>query len=422
MTYVILAGLGFGDESKGANCEYMCINRNAKLVIRYNGGPQAGHNVLTPDGKHHTFSQFGSGTFIPGVRTHLSKYMLVDPLAMETENRHLVNQGVPDAMNRLSVDPRATIITPIHVLLNRIREQNRDEKHGTCGCGVGEAVAHRIACPEYTLTVSDLMNPNTVRAKLWEMYFYAIYELESIGVNPADYAVTMAKSWWLRTLVGRYTSWISRISVEPDQAVCWSTQSDIVFEGAQGVMLDETLGTAPHNTWSNCTFDNAKAIIEENSRPGEVYRVGCLRTYYTRHGAGPFPTESPDLDILEEPHNSSSNVQGKFRRGHFDPVLARYAIQAVGGLEGIFLSHADKIKYLTKIDRQEYINQLESLVGASIINIASGPTRNHRSMVKKWPEPIKTIPSSTPKATMPDLRDLLIPTKEARIRAQTTVQ
>ena len=110
----IVVGLGFGDEGKGSVVDSLVRKYNARLVVRFNGGSQCAHNVVTPDGRHHAFRQFGSGTFVPGVATLLSKYMLVDPMAAVVEASLLADIGVPDAFNRLYVDERAFVVTPYH--------------------------------------------------------------------------------------------------------------------------------------------------------------------------------------------------------------------------------------------------------------------------------------------------------------------
>ncbi|MGE3913811.1 MAG: adenylosuccinate synthetase, partial [Chloroflexota bacterium] len=116
----ILVGLGFGDEGKGAWTDYLARTEPVHTVVRFNGGAQAGHNVVTPDGRHHTFAQFGSGTLVRGVNTHLSRYMLVNPLAMLKEDEALQALGVTDALRRTSIDRRALLTTPIQVAANRL--------------------------------------------------------------------------------------------------------------------------------------------------------------------------------------------------------------------------------------------------------------------------------------------------------------
>jgi adenylosuccinate synthase len=111
-------------------------------------------------------------------------------------------------------------------------------------------------------------------------------------------------------------------------------------------LLDEWRGFHPHTTWSTCTFEHAIDLLRGCDR--EVVKLGVLRTYFTRHGAGPFPTEDASLDAILEPHNAMHPFQGKFRRGWFDAVLARYAIEACDGIDALALTHVDA---LARIDR-----------------------------------------------------------------------
>ena len=154
----------------------------AHTVVRYNGGPQAGHNVVTPDGRHHTFSQFGAGTFVPGVRTHLACHMLVSPAAMLAEAAHLDGVGVPDAFARTTISARALVITPFQQAANRLRELARgDARHGSCGMGVGEAQADRIALgDEAVLFAGDLADKARTRAKLQALQAYKQPQLDDV--------------------------------------------------------------------------------------------------------------------------------------------------------------------------------------------------------------------------------------------------
>src|SRR5271169_2634863 len=106
--------LAFGDSGKGTITDYLAARHNADLVVRFNGGPQAGHNVVLPDGRHHTFAQFGSGSFLPGLRTLLSRFMLIEPYAMLNEAAHLASLGCTDILSRTIIDERCIVITPLH--------------------------------------------------------------------------------------------------------------------------------------------------------------------------------------------------------------------------------------------------------------------------------------------------------------------
>ncbi|HEU4534990.1 MAG TPA: adenylosuccinate synthetase, partial [Polyangiaceae bacterium] len=123
----------------------------------------------------------------------------------------------------------------------------------------------------------------------------------------------------------------------------------VVFEGAQGVLLDEWSGFHPHTTWSTCTFERALDLLRACGFEGEIARVGVLRAYATRHGAGPFPTEDPALAArLPEPHNATGPWQGDFRRGWPDFALLRYALAACGGADALALTHLDALARLPR--------------------------------------------------------------------------
>src|SRR5438093_9438600 len=117
----LLVDLTYGDSAKGATVDFVARREPVHTVVRFNGGPQAGHNVVTPDGRHHTFAQFGSGSFVPGVKTVLSRFVLIDPYAMLNEGSHLKKVGVIDPMSRLFIDARCPIITPCHQAANHLR-------------------------------------------------------------------------------------------------------------------------------------------------------------------------------------------------------------------------------------------------------------------------------------------------------------
>src|SRR5260370_18697973 len=134
----IVVDLGFGDAGKGSVVDYFTRQFAAHTVVRFNGGAQAGHNVITSEGQHHVFSQFGSGSFVPGVRNYLSEYMMVNPLNLMKEAAHVESFGL-EPFENLVVDKNALITTPFHQAVNRLREIDRGKHaHGSCGMGIGE--------------------------------------------------------------------------------------------------------------------------------------------------------------------------------------------------------------------------------------------------------------------------------------------
>lgn len=340
----VVVDLGFGDAGKGTLTDHLARTRGAVGVVRFNGGAQAGHNVVTDDGRHHTFAQLGAGSFVPGVRTHLAAPFVLHPTALVVEAEHLARKGVDDPLSRLTVSPEALVITPYHQHLNQLRERARGEaRHGTCGVGVGETVAHALAHPDRCLRARDLAHPGRLVARL-----HALRE-ELRGVAETI-AAQRDPIWEDDALPARWSERASllapRLRRDDEVLGAWLRgERPVVFEGAQGVLLDEWRGFHPHTTWSNCTFDNARALLAVGGHRGPVTRVAVTRTYSTRHGAGPFPTEDPAFAARRaEPHNDARGWQGAFRAGPLDLVLARYALAACGGADALALTHCDAVE------------------------------------------------------------------------------
>src|SRR5688572_30262606 len=350
---LIVVDLGYGDAGKGTIVDYLTRERGAHTVVRFNGGPQAGHNVVTPDGRHHTFAQFGSGTFVPGVRTLLSRFVLVEPYAMINEAAHLRSAcGVGDALARTTLDRRCIVITPPQQAANRLRELARAAAaHGTCGMGVGEAVSDAIEHPELVLRAGELNDRAVVTAKLRAHRAIKLEEFRDrmsavIDQPKANLSLqTLRDDSWIDAGADNYQWLAGQVTLADERvaAALLNGPGTAVFEGAQGVLLDETFGFHPHTTWSTTTFANADALLDEAGFDGPRVRLGVLRSYFTRHGAGPLVTEDESLrPRLPEPHNDARGWQGAFRVGPFDAVAARYALNVVGGVDGLVLTHLDR--------------------------------------------------------------------------------
>ncbi|MFC9556404.1 adenylosuccinate synthetase [Rhodococcus sp. NPDC056960] len=331
---IIVVDLGFGDAGKGATVDWLCAPENGlqvAAVVRFNGGAQAAHNVVV-DGRHHTFSQFGSGTF-SGVPTVLSRHVLVEPIALAAEARTLTRLGVPNPLRLLHIDPRALLTTPIHVAANRAREDARGEgRHGSCGKGIGETAAYALDHPDAP-RVRDCHHPAVLRAKLAAMADHC-RRLVSPTVHRWPDVDDMV------TMYGEFAAAV-RISDDGDLAAL-ADGGRLVFEGAQGVLLDEWRGFHPHTTWSTVEPSNARALSVECGHDSHV--LGVTRTYTTRHGAGPMPTENRALGaLLPELHNDTGNYQGTFRIGDLDEVLLRYAATVCGGVDSLAVTHLDAV-------------------------------------------------------------------------------
>lgn len=341
---IIVIGMGYGDEGKGSITDFLVRRHNAKTVVRYNGGSQAAHTVVAPSGQTHTFAQFGSGTLVPGVRTHLSQYMKVDPLNMLVEESALQNIGVHDAFTRTTIDENALIITPFHKLANRLRERSRGNgRHGSCGLGVGETQADFEA--GYFITAGHLDKPLLLRARLRDIQLYKRRQLLEQGILlPGRPCFELDAASVIEALAHDYTNFISSgISIVNGDFLTAALDDTVVFEGAQGVLLDQDVGFHPHTTWSSTTTTNAESLLEQAGYNNSVTRLGVLRAYMTRHGHGPFVTEDKALtETLPDSHNYFSEWQHGFRVGWPDLVMARYAVEANRGVDALAVTSLDR--------------------------------------------------------------------------------
>lgn len=330
----IVVGLQFGDEGKGALTDYLCRQLDSPLVIRYCGGSQAGHNVVTADGRHHCFSQIGAGAFA-GAATLLSRHMMVDPIALAQEATALSPKLGRYALEGLYVDARAPVITPFHVAANRSRAEARG---GSCGKGIGELARDRIERPEEVLAMGDLRDRDRVSEILAKIQARKVAEVGG-AVYPLGDPDAPAQ--------------IADVLAELEREIHIATQAEIsrimgasplVFEGSQGVLLDEWYGFHPFTTWSTVTAENALAYLAEHGDGShETEIIGVTRPYLTRHGAGPMPTEGKFGRALRSEHNDLDEWQGEFRTGAFDFTLHRYAVEALGRVDSIAMTHLDDL-------------------------------------------------------------------------------
>jgi adenylosuccinate synthase len=254
--------------------------------------------------------------------------MMVDPLALAAEAAHLAELGVAAPFELLTVDREALLTTPWHRAANRAREAARgDDRHGSCGMGVGETAAFALAHPDLAVRAGDTGSPAALVRKLGAVRDALTAELGPLDAPPVA-AVAEAFRWFGAAV---------RLVPSSRQAL----SGPCVFEGGQGVLLDEWRGWHPYTTWSTTTFDNAETLLAENG-DDDATRLGVVRTYTTRHGAGPLVTEDARLTAaLPERHNGHGPWQGAWRAGHFDAVAHRYAVEVCGGVDALAVTHQD---------------------------------------------------------------------------------
>jgi len=342
----LVIGLGYGDEGKGSWVDHLVRTHGVRYVVRFNGGAQALHHVVTSEGIVHGFAQFGSGTFVPGTMTCLSRFMLIEPQALLTEAGVLEEKGIVDPTRRLIVSENAPVITPFHRLLNRIQEVARGQKrHGSCGFGIGVTQADVETLGDKAVRVRDLLDGDLKEKLQWhqerkcrEAEMFAAPDNEGLRRTLSNVDIPFYEKL--------FQEFAQSVNVESDiEFGSLIRSNDTVFEGAQGVLLDQSHGFFPYCTRSNTAFQNAEKLLEEAGFRGSRRRIGLLRGYATRHGPGPFVTEDHNLAV-SKCHNSHGEWQGPFRLGWFDAVAGRYGLEAAGGVDQLVITNVDRLRHL----------------------------------------------------------------------------
>lgn len=353
----IVVDIGFGDAGKGTMVDYFARQMSGAVIVRFNGGAQAAHNVVAPDGRHHTFSQFGSGSLVPGVRTFLSRFLLLDPLALAGEAEGLTALGLTNPLASIMVDGAALVVTPFQKAANRLREVLRGGgRHGSVGMGIGETMADMIAFPHLAVYARDLRDPVALLTKLnglQELKHHEFREVLSADVytHVLSDEIRVLRDPDAPRMITNLLIAIARgfqiVSMSSLQRL--SRMHSLIFEGAQGVLIDEWHGFHPYTTWSTTTDHNAKVLLRELDYAGPVTTYGVVRTYSTRHGPGPFPSEDQQLTIaLPDQNNVHGRWQGGFRVGWLDLPLTRYALGVCEQIDEIALTHLDRLTQLPK--------------------------------------------------------------------------
>jgi adenylosuccinate synthase len=337
MNAIITVGLGFGDEGKGATVDFLVRERDADLVVRYSGGAQAGHNVVLPDGRRHSFAQFGAGT-LAGVKTWLGPRMILSPATMIPEADHLRSMGVRDPFALLEAHPDCLLSTHYHVCMNRLREYARGkERHGSCGLGIGEARHYWLRYGAEAVVAEDLRHRSRLVQKLTLLRDRLLREARDLDPVDPECADQLAE-----TAPAAEAEILCRAGSELRLSRRMPEAKLAVFEGAQGILLDERYGFHPHTTWSTVTPLHARELAAEGGFD-DVEVLGVTRAYSTRHGAGPLPTHSSTMTTaLADPGNPRNDWQGTMRAGPLDLVLLAYA-GAVGRIDGLVVNGLDQL-------------------------------------------------------------------------------
>jgi len=421
---VVILGTQWGDEGKGKIVDL--LTDQAQVVVRYQGGHNAGHTLVI-DGKKTVLHLIPSGILRENVLCLIGNGVVLSPDALLTEMAKLEQQGVP-VRERLRISPACPLILPYHAALDQAREIARGAaKIGTTGRGIGPAYEDKVA--RRSVRVGDLMHPDRFATKLREVMDYHNFVLANyFKVAPIDYQQTLdtalTQGEQLRALVTDVTALLHQFRRDG---------ANILFEGAQGSMLDIDLGTYPYVTSSNTTAGGTAT----GSGFGPLYLdyiLGITKAYATRVGSGPFPTELFDdvgAGLAKRGHEFGSTTGRPRRCGWFDAVALRHAVQ-VNSVSGLCLTKLDVLdgmdiiricvgyrdaagNTLVPVDSDDYdlvhpvyeevpgwsqstlgvqslaelpenarryIKRVEELVGAPIDIISTGPDRNETIVLR----------------------------------------
>jgi adenylosuccinate synthase len=341
MAGVAVIGAQWGDEGKGKIVDW--LSERADVVVRFQGGHNAGHTLVI-GGKTYKFSLLPSGIARAGKLSIIGNGVVVDPWALIDEIERMKAQGLSITPANLVIAENAPLILPLHGELDTIREtSNAGTRIGTTKRGIGPAYEDKVG--RRALRAIDLADPNTLKAKVENLLAHHNALRRGLGQNEIDANALTAK---LKEIAPKITPFLAPV---------WKRLHDIrargeriLFEGAQGALLDVDHGTYPYVTSSNTVAGQAAAGCGIAPR-AISYVLGITKAYTTRVGEGPFPAELTD-EIgarLGERGREFGTVTGRKRRcGWFDAVLVRQTV-ITGGIDGIAFTKLDVLDGLKEI-------------------------------------------------------------------------
>ena len=371
MSAILVLGAMWGDEGKAKVVDYLASN--ADFVVRFQGGSNAGHTIVTNNNKYvlHTIP---SGILYPKTKCLIGAGVLIDPAAVIAEIRQLEKAGI-SIKNRLVIDFRAGIVLPLHKQIELKSEtKRRGIKIGTTQKGIGPAYSDLTA--RYGIRMADIENTDSLKSNIKNLYSYHHLGISKIAL--AAQIEELLEYWkYLKKYVGDVEALLHKIASQPGK--------NILFEGAQGTLLDLTFGTYPYVTSSRVMTD-AVGIGTGFSARNLDKVIGVYKAYTTRVGIGPFPTEIADetADYIRETGNEYGSTTGRPRRiGWFDAVAGRYSAR-INALDNAVLTCLDVLtgieqlkickgyKYQGKIHRSMDLDNTQMLLCNPVYEIFSG--------------------------------------------------
>jgi adenylosuccinate synthase len=392
MKSIVVIGSNYGDEAKGAYTDFFASQNDDSIVIRFNGGAQAGHTVQHEEVRH-VFSHFGSGS-LAGRPTYLSEFFVNHPMLFIQEWDNLASKFITP---KVYVHPNSLVTTPWDMLLNQLKEKKKQKygsQHGSVGVGFGETIERNLN-KDFQLKVQDLNCPYLLGKlrSIKNIYFKNQIEVHELEEEFEFFKETSDSPFLEERFLNDIKFFLSKIIIWNYSVIDQYKVS--IFEGAQGLLLDMNSGVFPHVTRSNTGLTNVLSILKQLKNVSEVDVYYLSRSYLSRHGAGELKNEVNKLQGIEvvDPTNKPHEYQGSLRFAplyhseFFDRIDKDFITSLIEFRDLKFAKHVcfsclDQIKndpifisedgLLNTVNKELYINYLE---GTSSY-CSYGPTRN----------------------------------------------
>ena len=376
----IVIGANFGDEGKGLMTDYFCSQfpkTERVLNVRFNGGAQAGHTVVTPEGQRHVFSHFGSGSFLQNVATWLGPEFIVNPILFRREYEKLNVLGI---WPMVYIHPKCLLTMPQDMMMNQFIETRRGkDRHGSCGVGIYETLLRSKAQTDITMLTLDqcglLAYPHRFGLDIDYYDFERLEKMTGTTLTDPEKALLMNQN--IKAHFNDDLKFMMDHTILFDENVLKKFDY-VVFEGAQGLMLDQNnMEYFPHLTPSNTGIAN---VLDYVQRDVQVEVCYVTRPYLTRHGAGKLPNECTreEVGAKIDLTNHQNEWQGSLRYGKMDwreftKRCVRDALQLAGQMMSFAITHMDETDCDDANDILDYFDH---------VYYSYGPTRSDVKNVK----------------------------------------